>query len=257
MTSRRATRRRSGALVRPGRPSRRLPELAAREELARPEAELLGADSVPVLQGAIRFVTDLLHQGGADRVGAAEQLSDLQRRLLDRPYEPDLAGWGWPQYHHCRQVEVPARLRRGFTVGAGRVGECYETALGYVLDHADQPVTLACGAVWELGLPWPHCWVEFDVQDAVMDPATGHFYDRGDFYRVLEPSAVVLYPPAEAARLLEDRGLALAPMWARMDELATSCLEASRRPPRAWAGGWPGCWPPMKRSPPPTGGMRA
>jgi len=178
----------------------------------------------------------------------AEELARVQAALLDRAFARELAGWGWHQHHLARRVQVPAALREGVTEGAGRPGFCFQVARQYVLDHADQPVVLVAGWVWEPTepggppLPWSHAWVELPEQDAVLCPTTGRFYDRRSYHVVLRCVPLEAWTTEEVIGRLEAGGTSglWAPGFDAHRRLAAQVLVAiDRAVPglRAWIEG--------------------
>jgi hypothetical protein len=164
----------------------------------------------------------LVRPGWASRSAAElageEELARLQAELLELPFYPG-PGYGWTAHHRCRRVQVPAVLRRGVELGAGRVAGCYAGAFRYVAAHADQEVRLVHGWVWEPAfaggplLPWSHAWAELPGQDAVFEPVVGLLLDRGDYQRAVGATPLAVYTPAEAIRRAEEAGHA-AGTWA-------------------------------------------
>ncbi len=132
------------------------------------------------------------------------------RRLLQR--RPNDGGGGLTAFYRAERAQVPAEWRRPPIVAIPLY--CYEVALDFLLRHADQPVTLTHGVVWEpegpggIALPWNHAWVELEADDlaAVYDPATGLHYQRSSYYEVLAARPLVCYSAAQAeARLAATR----------------------------------------------------
>jgi hypothetical protein len=160
------------------------------------------------------------------------ELVRVSARLLLQTL-PNDGGGGFTAFHRAERVQVPVEWRRPPILALPLY--CYEVAMDFVLRHADQPVTLVHGVVWEPGepggvpLPWSHAWVELegDGLAAVFDPATGLYYQRSSYYEVLAARRLASYSAAEAdARLAATGRLGL---WADAlpahRALVAACLE--------------------------------
>ena len=95
-----------------------------------------------------------------------------------------------------------ARVTDGREAGTrpGRLflGQCFRRALGYALDHADNPNAprLVHGRAGGVA----HAWVEF-ADWLVFDGVTQRFYHRDGYYAVLHATVREVYDPRTAARL--------------------------------------------------------
>lgn len=138
-------------------------------------------------------------------VAVEEQTARELERALEGSGDRNLIGWGWTAYRHARQVQVPAELRRDLVVGAGKPAWCFEVACAYVLHHADQPVTLVHGWVFEEGYPFSHAWAELPG-GVVYDPSSGRFYDQASYYQVLQPLPLAVYPADQVVARYQQTG---------------------------------------------------
>jgi hypothetical protein len=139
------------------------------------------------------------------------ELTRVCARLLLQ-MRPNDGGGGFTAFYRAERVQVPAELRRPPIVALPLY--CYDVALDYALRHADQPVSLVHGVVFEpmepggVPLPWNHAWVEAEAEglQAIFDPNTALHYQRGSYYEVLAARPLVRYSPAEARALLAASG---------------------------------------------------
>jgi len=131
--------------------------------------------------------------------GSAADHAAALRRFLDHPSTAGLVGFGRPQHHRARRVQVEEQAASGVTLGDGRPKACFLVAAEYALDHAHIPgLQLVHGLIRENGLAWMHAWCEIGDR-ALYDPTTSRFFDPASFYKVLEATPGCVYTPSEAA----------------------------------------------------------